>query len=103
MTAIAPTSIDNDRRGIGWLEDQLRWVGRHRRSRGQAARDAIHAALIALRGLCVTMTKTAGRHAWSLAWPAAFTGAGFTVNVTVGLVVLGFACLWMDLRTDSSG
>jgi len=46
---------------------------------------------------------TARDHGWSLAWPAALTVSGFTVNATVGWAVLALGCLWMDLRTGKAG
>jgi hypothetical protein len=81
-----------------WRE--RRAAGRHRPAarRQTRFRQVIAGIVLTVR----TMTTSARKHGWSLAWPAAFTGAGFTVNVTVGLVVLGFACLLMDLRTDSA-
>lgn len=85
----------------GWpIPGAWREHGVHRGAarRRKALRRLIPVLILGVR----TMLITARRHAWSVAWPAAFTGAGFTVNRTVGLVVLGFACLLMDLRTDDT-
>lgn len=81
-----------------WLfPEAWRARGIHRDDRSRRARfaDSVTKSVTRVR----TMASEARKIGWSLGWMGAFTGAGFTVNRTVGLVVLGFALLFMDLRT----
>jgi hypothetical protein len=82
------------------LPGAWRSAGRHRDTVVTTRRRRKFPQVIAgMRTGLRTMTSAAGRHGWSLAWPVAFVVAGFTVNRTVGWVVVGLACLLMDLRT----
>lgn len=93
--------------GASVAEPAATWVfpgawrehGIHRATRQASRRAAFSQVVTRIRVRARTMATTARKIGWSVGWMAAFTGAGFTVNVTLGLVVLGFSALFMDLRT----
>lgn len=75
--------------------------GRHRPAarRRVSFLQVVAGIILGVRTMVTAVGNWVGTHGWSVAWPAAFVAAGFTRGVTTGLVVLGFACLWMELRT----
>lgn len=106
MTSMAapgsgPTTIDPERRGVGWLEDRFRTAGRHRdAARIRHALEGVFLQVVTVIGtVCAILATRTRKYGWTVAAMAAFTVAGFSVSATRGWLVLGAALVVMEYRT----